>query len=201
MYFKGCIPKTNENLYFTGGHLFVSWGVIRFPQKHSSYDSKWKSEFLWKHSLCIEKTRSKSTCWWKAHNERINIRPFPTGRFGLMSHWRLISSKRHFLKMSNAWNTCFFHEWGRNSSLGGFETGNRRGIERSSCLDYSRGLKSIFLNYVLRFYWFSRVWGPTNALNFSVPLLEEDTHLLLLEEGHLPPATKASFMRKKKNSQ
>ena len=28
MYFKGNIPETNENLYFTGGNLFVSQGVL-----------------------------------------------------------------------------------------------------------------------------------------------------------------------------
>ena len=107
------------------------------------------------------KSQSTSTCWRKAHNERINIRSFSTGRFGLRSHWRLISSKRHvFEKWWTYEKHVFCHEWCYNLRFWGFEMCNRRGIERSSCLDYSRGLKSIFLNYFVWFYWFSRVWGP-----------------------------------------
>ena len=73
---------------------------------------------------------------------------------------------------------CVFgHEWGRNSRFWGFEKGNRRGIARSSDLDYSRGSKRRFLIILLNFidfpgFWaentvFSRIIGPVWGLQLG----------------------------------
>ncbi len=107
--------------------------------------SKWQSVFSWTSWIRIVKTRSKSTCLWKAHIKRINIRSFSTWRFGLRSHGRLTFSKRIvFAKCQKHKNHNFGNEWDRNSRFWTFEKGNRRRIARSSDLDYSRPQKYVF---------------------------------------------------------
>ena len=89
---------------------------------------------------------SKSFFWWKSHNERINIRSFSTYRFGLSSHGRLIYSERHiFSKWQAHEQQCVWLRMRSLFEILGFEMCNRRGIERSTDLDYSRGEQIRFL--------------------------------------------------------
>ena len=148
--------STKSGIYFSQGQKAPAAMTTarKILSKHTSDGSKWKSVFSWNSLFYIVKTQSKFTFWWKAHDERIDVRSFSTDQFGLRSHMRLTFSKKLIFLKIDAHKNMFLVMNQVDIQCLHFEKCILHEIARSSDLDYSWGLKHQNMCFFIACYWF-----------------------------------------------